>query len=155
MRLTTAAFCAMTLFAAAVPAVADMSGMNMEMTPAHFAVARQAYTTNRAFLVKLISVPNPIPYEKYFKLRLAVYDAAHPGRVLSDAQVSVTAGMRHGLKTGFAHGMQSSPRVHEDNGVVTVSGMYFHMMGPWTLETTVRHGNKDGVAYIDLPCCAQ
>jgi hypothetical protein len=33
--------------------------------------------------------------------------------------------------------------------------MYFHMMGPWTLETDVRSGSKSGVAYFDLPCCAQ
>lgn len=143
----------------AVPsaALAQMGGMNMAMPmkPAHFAATHEAYTTNGAFLVKLISVPNPIPYEKYFALRFAVFDGKDPARRLSDAQVSVNVGMRHGLKTGFMHGMQSTPQVHETAGVFTVSGMYFHMMGPWTLETTVRSGGRSGVADFQLPCCAQ
>ena len=133
-----------------------MGDMKMPMDkPASTALTRQAYTTNRAFLVKIVSIPNPIPYEKYFKLGLEVYDGGDPSKKISDAQVKVAAGMRHGMSSGFMHGMQSTPKVDVQNGVVTVSGMYFHMQGPWTLATTVTSGGKEGVAYLQLPCCAQ
>lgn len=154
MRLRSAAsFAAAILLSAVMPVSAQMNGMSMPEEPAHFAPTRQAYTTNHQFLVKLISLPNPIPYEKYFKLRFEVFDGANPSRRLPKARVTVFAGMRHGMKNGFAHGMESSPKVSEHDGVVTVSGMYFHMMGPWTLQTTVHDRGKEGIAYFDLPCC--
>jgi hypothetical protein len=157
MRLRSAAFFAVAvLVAATIPVSAQMSGMggmSMPEKPVHFDPTRQAYTTNNQFLVKLISVPNPIPYEKYFKVRFQVFNATRPGQPLPHARVTVLAGMRHGMKSGFAHGMESAPKVSEKNGVVTVSGLYFHMMGPWTLQTTVRDGGKEGIAYFDLPCC--
>jgi hypothetical protein len=157
MRLrTTAVLAIATLIGAALPVYAQtnsMSGMSMPEKPSHSAPTRQAYTTNHDFLVKLTSLPNPIPYEKYFKVRFEVFDGSHPAQRLANASVAVFAGMRHGLKHGFAHGMQSSPKVQQKDGVVTVSGMYFHMMGPWVLKTTVRNGGKEGVAYFNLPCC--
>lgn len=156
-KLVLAITVAAALAFAALPALAQMSGMDMSMPmkPAHFAPTRQAYTTNHDFLVKLVSVPNPIPYQKYFTVRLAVYDGHRPWHKISDARVSVFAGMRHGMTHGFAHGMQSSPKLLASGGVTTVTGMYFHMMGPWTLQTTVRRGGEVGVAYFQLPCCAQ
>ncbi|MGH7659824.1 MAG: hypothetical protein ACRENA_02760 [Vulcanimicrobiaceae bacterium] len=157
MRLRSAAlFAAVVAFAATIPVSAQMGGMGgmkMPENPAHVDPTRQAYTTNHQFLVKLISLPRPIPYEKYFKVRFEVFDGANPSRPLPNARVVVFAGMRHGMKSGFAHGMESSPKVSRKNGVVTVSGLYFHMMGPWTLQTTVHNGGKEGVAYFDLPCC--
>jgi hypothetical protein len=135
----------------------DSSGMKMPMsdTPAKFKPTRAAYTTDQRFLVKLVSLPSPIPYEKYFSLGLAVYEGRSPHKKLTDAQVEIAAGMRHGMAHGFAHGMESSPKLAESDGVVTVSGMYFHMMGPWVLKTTVREGGKPSVAYFQLPCCGQ
>jgi YtkA-like len=127
----------------------------MSHQPAHFKPASQTYTTNHAFLVRLVSLPDPIPYEKHFTLSFSVHDSKHTDQKLSDATVHVTAGMRHGMKTGFAHGMQSSPQVENNNGIVTVSGLYFHMMGKWTLQVDVQNGAKKGTAYLDLPCCVQ
>jgi hypothetical protein len=131
--------------------------MNMPMSdaPAHFKPTRSAYTEHHLFLVKLLAVPTPIPYEKYFTIRLGVYDGAAPHKKLSDAALEVYAGMRHGMKTGFAHGMNSSPKVATEDGVVNVSGMYFHMMGAWTLKATVKEGDKEDVAYFQLPCCGK
>jgi hypothetical protein len=131
--------------------------MNMPMSdaPAHFKPTRSAYTAHHLFLVKLLAVPTPIPYEKYFTIRLGIYDGAAPHKKLSDAAVEIYAGMRHGMKTGFAHGMNSSPKVASDDGIVDVSGMYFHMMGAWTLKATVRQGGKEDVAYLQLPCCGK
>ena len=148
------------LAALAVPAVAadqdeTKMPMNMPMSdaPAHFKPTRSAYTEHHQFLIRLLSVPTPIPYEKYFSIRFGVYDGAAPHKKLSDATIVIEAGMRHGMKTGFAHGMNSSPKVASENGIVSVSGMYFHMMGAWTLKATVNEGGKEDVAYFQLPCC--
>jgi hypothetical protein len=134
-----------------------MNGAKMPMSdaPAHFKPTRSVYTTHHLFLVKLLTVPTPIPYEKYFTIRLGIYDGAAPHKKLSDAAVEIYAGMRHGMKTGFAHGMNSTPKVTSDAGIVEVSGMYFHMMGAWTLKAMVRQGGKEDVAYLQLPCCGK
>lgn len=157
MKLRAAILAAGLLLTAATAVSAQMNDMKSMPAekPATGPATRQAYTTNHAFLVKLVSIPHPIPYEKYFRVRLAVYDGMMTSRRVADAQVAVYAGMRHGMTNGFAHGMQSSPKVATQNGIVTVSGMYFHMMGPWTLQATVHSGGKSGVAYFQLPCCAQ
>ena len=144
----------LALFAfAAFPA---FSGMKMAMPTAQgSAVAKEVYSSDRLFLVKVISIPKPIRFEKYFSVQFAIYDGRNPKRLLRDAKVTLFAGMRHGLKHGFAHGMESSPKLSENGGVFTVKGMYFHMMGPWTLKATVRADGKKDVAYLRLPCCGK
>jgi hypothetical protein len=143
----------------ATPAAAAAGDMKMPMpmtdTPADFKPTRSAYTQDHQFLVKLLSVPVPIPFQKYFVLTFAVYDGHNPGKKLSDADLAISAGMRHGMKHGFTHGMASAPRISTKDGVFTVSGMYFTMMGPWTLEVSVSRGGNRGVAYFQLPCCQQ
>jgi hypothetical protein len=121
--------------------------------PVQSAPAAEAYTTDHQFLVRLLSVPKPIPYEKYFSVALEVYDASNPVRRLSDLQLGVVAGMSHGLEQGFAHTMQASPQVEVRDGVATVSGLYFHMMGAWTMEVTVRRRDEESAAYFQLSCC--
>lgn len=135
----------------------DKAPMKMQMSdaPAHFKPTRSAYTTDHRFLLRLVSLPKPIPYQKYFSVRLAVYDGHPPHKRLTDARVDVTAGMRHGRKHGFAHGMDSSPKLSSKKGIVTAEGMYFHMMGPWILKATVDREGKKSVAYFRLPCCGK
>jgi hypothetical protein len=147
---------AAALLACAAP-MAGAAGMDMEMSgaPAHFAPTRSAYTTDHRYLVKLVSLPDPIPYEKYFSVKLAVYEGHAPHKKLGDAQVQVVAGMRHGMKHGFAHMMESDPKLASAAGEVTVSGMYFHMMGPWIMEVTVNDGGTPSVAAFKLPCCGK
>ncbi len=135
-------------------AAADMK-MHMSDTPAHFKPTRAAYTKDHKFLVKLLTLPTPIPFEKYFTIRLGVYTGRAPHKKLSDATVDIFAGMRHGLETRFAHGMNSTPKVTAKDGIVSVSGMYFHMMGAWTLKATVKEGGTKEVAYFRLPCCGK
>ena len=113
----------------------------------------EAYTADRQFLVRLLSVPKPIPYEKYFSVAVGVYDANNPARRLSDVQLTVVVGMSHGLGQSFAHTMQSSPKIEIRDGVATVSGLYFHMIGPWTMEVTVRMRDEESAAYLQLSCC--
>jgi hypothetical protein len=143
--------------AAATKPASGLRGMEMPVPEgsANFEPTRQAFTPDHQFLVKLLSLPTPIPFEKYFQLRFAVYDGHEPTRQITGATMEVFAGMRHGLKHGFAHGMQSSPRVESKGGVFTVSGMYFHMRGHWVLKITVRKGPKKGTAYFHLPCCGR
>jgi hypothetical protein len=133
----------------------NMQGMNMPMNegPARFPVPPQIYSSHKLFLLKLEAIPKPIPFEKYFTISFAVYDGHHPQKRLSGAKVTIFAGMRHGLSHGFAHDMQSSPKLSEKAGIVSASGMYFHMMGRWTLKVTIRDGGKEDVAYLKLPCC--
>ncbi len=144
---------------AAPAAAADDGGMKMNMpmsdAPAHFKPTLTAYSEHHLFLVKLLALPTPIPYEKYFTIRLGLYDGAAPHEKLADAAAEIYAGMRHGMKTGFAHGMNSSPKITAADGIVNVSGMYFHMMGAWTLKATVKQGGKVDVAYFQLPCCGK
>ena len=130
-----------------------MDQMPMSDAPAHFKPTLSAYTASHEFFVKLIGLPDPIPYEKYFSLRFAVFDGRHPDNQLANASLTVLAGMRHGIQNGFAHGMQSSPKIATKDGIVTADGMYFHMMGKWTLAVTVKQAGQQGVAYFDLPCC--
>lgn len=160
----SASVCLSALLMVAVPlavvpnafAAPPKGGMMMaDSGPAHFPPTRQAYTTNRDFLVKLVALPKPIPFEKYFTIRFAVYDGHHPSKRLDHVKLSLFSGMRHGLKHGFAHGMESSPKITTSNGEFKIEGMYFHMMGKWTLKVTVEHAGHSGIAYFNLPCCGQ
>jgi len=133
----------------------DHMSMPMSDKPAHFEPTLSAYTANHEFLVKLTGLPNPIPYQKYFTLHFAVFDGHHPDDQLNNAQLTLSAGMRHGMKNGFAHGMQSAPKIAAKPGAIISEGMYFHMMGRWTLKVTVTDGERRGIAYFDLPCCGK
>ena len=138
-------------------AASDMNGMKMSMSSQEsMQIDHTApiLTTNHEFALKLVSLPEAIPLGKHFSLSLSVFDGKHRNRNLRDAEVRVTAGMRHGMKTGFAHGMQYAPKVESKDGMVTISGLSFHMMGKWTLQVDVQNGADKGTAYIDLPCCA-
>jgi hypothetical protein len=121
--------------------------------PAHFTPKRSVYTTNHQFFVKLAELPDPIPYQKYFTVGFTVYDGNDPTKQLPNAHLTLFAGMRHGMPHGFAHGMQSSPKIVDTDGTLTAEGMYFHMLGKWTLRATVTEGGKQDIAYFDLPCC--
>ena len=123
--------------------------------PSAAQTVREAYTADHQLLVRLLFVPNSIPMEKYFSLRLAVYAANDPRGPLQDVQLQVVAGMSHGMAQGFAHEMQSSPHIEIQNGIATVSGMFFHMSGEWTVQTNVHAGGHDGTVSFKLPCCEQ
>jgi hypothetical protein len=117
--------------------------------------AHQVYTDGHHFLIRLLSAPGAIRLQQYFTVRLAVYDGNDPQRRLSDVSVEVAAGMSHGMAEGFAHGMQSAPKVELRDGVATVSGLFFHMPGDWTLQVTVHRGGQEGTASFRFPCCEQ
>jgi len=152
--IVLAALTAAALTSAPIRAASHMSmSKSMSDTPAHFKPKLSVYTTNHDFLIKITSLPHPIPYQKYFSMKFSVYDSHQPNKLLPKAKLKMFAGMRHGLKHGFAHGMQSAPKIGDKNGVFPINGMYFHMMGKWTLKVTVSDHGQKGIAYFDLPCC--
>lgn len=117
--------------------------------------ARQVYTSEHRFLIKLLSAPRAPPLGRYFTVRLAVYDSHDPRRRLTDFRLDVAAGMAHGMAGGFMHGMQSEPHVELRDGVAIVSGLLFSMSGEWTMRITVHQGGEEGTGSFQLPCCAQ
>lgn len=114
-----------------------------------------AYTGNHQFLVKLKNVPKDIPFEQYFGVSIEAFDGKHPSVLLKSPKLSLKAGMKHGRKVGFAHGMESSPKIDLKQGLAKVSGLFFHMRGPWTLDVTVTDKGQSGTAEFTLPCCGQ
>jgi hypothetical protein len=150
---------AFTCFAA--PAFAQSNGMDMPMAmpmsqqPAQFAPTLEAYTEDHQYLIKLLALPKPIPLGTAFDLRFAVMDGKEPSRALSDVQLELFAGMRHGIEHSFIHSMETPPQVTEKDGGFAVSGMNFDMMGPWTVGVTVRREQEESTAYFQLPCCGK
>jgi hypothetical protein len=154
LRFAAAVF--MALLPTVPLALAASGDMSMPMGGPQAGVpTMQAWTADHRFLVKLLSVPRPIPFEKYFTVRFAVFDARDLSKPLRDAKLQIDVGMRHGMAHGFAHGMQSAPKIVAQNGAIAVSGLYFHMMGPWTLKATVEAEGGRATAYFDLPCCGR
>ncbi|HEY4341763.1 MAG TPA: hypothetical protein VGM97_17600 [Steroidobacteraceae bacterium] len=130
----------------------DMHGMDMPGMKSMPATTR-AFTEGHRFRIDLLTVPAPLPLQKYFELQLAVFDGRHPARRLTDASIKVSAGMTHGMGHEFMHGMQSTPLVEAHAGRYIVRGMYLHMQGPWTLRVHVREGGHSGTADLTLQCC--
>jgi hypothetical protein len=150
---------ALTGFAA--QASAQSAGMNMPMVmpmsqqPAQFEPTREAYTEDHQYLIKLVALPKPIPFGTAFDLRFAVMDGKQPTRQLSNVQLELFAGMRHGTEHSFIHSMETPPQVTEKDGAFAVSDMNFDMMGPWTVGVTVRKEKEESTAYFQLPCCGK
>lgn len=115
--------------------------------------ATEAYSQNRLFYVRLLEAPKPIPMSRHFQLRIGVYDGRNRDQMLPDASVEFFAGMRHGMKDRFAHGMSSTPRIDFEKGILTVDGMYFSMKGDWSVRLTIRDKGAQDAATLDLPCC--
>lgn len=121
-------------------------------------VPAQVLSERGLYRVELLEVPEPLPRGEHFSLRLRVVSLDHPDTPLRNAKVSVEAGMRHGREQGFAHGMQSQPVVSDkeggqEDGVVLVEGLYFHMGGAWTLKLTVDGEDGKDQVWLTLPCC--
>ncbi|NKF23381.1 hypothetical protein [Solimonas marina] len=161
--LLTAVFVAGLLpaISASADMKSDMAKGGMAMTGMHMDTASdvkpttQAYTSDHRYFITLDGMPKSIPEQDYFTLHFSVFDGQHPKQPVSGFSLDVQAGMRHGMKNGFAHGMQSSPKISVSGNTATVSGLMFHMMGTWTLQLTVHDGQHTSVADFELPCCSQ
>ncbi len=152
-----ACFAAVTHAAATTHAASDKDAMHMPVAEesANFKPTRQAFTADHRFLVKLLSLPSPIPFEQYFQLRFAIYDGHHPTRQITDATMRIVC--RHAARSGA----RFRPR-HADLAAASNPGMAFHRVGNVLShagslggELTVQEGGKQGTAYFRFPCCGR
>jgi len=117
------------------------------------AVPAQVLSEQGLYRVEVRQAPEPLPKGEHFSLGLRVVSMDNPDTPLEASAVTVEAGMRHGRDDGFAHGMQSEPRVSVRDGLILVEGLYFHMGGAWTLQVTIDGDDGEDQAWLTLPCC--
>jgi hypothetical protein len=110
---------------------------------------RSGTTSNGAFVVSWVPVPDPIPFNESFKLLVTIARAASPTVPERAARLELDATMpAHG------HGMNRTPAVTaKGDGTFLVDGMLFHMSGEWNLIFHVYVGTEYGQAIlrVDLP----
>jgi hypothetical protein len=117
------------------------------------AVPAQVLSEQGLYRVEVRQAPEPLPKGEHFSLGLRVVSMDNSDTPLDASAVTVEAGMRHGRDDGFAHGMQSEPRVSVRDGLILVEGLYFHMGGAWTLQVTIDGDDGEDQAWLTLPCC--
>jgi hypothetical protein len=117
------------------------------------AVPAQVLSDQGLYRVEVRQAPEPLPKGEHFSLGLRVVSMDNSDTPLDASAVTVEAGMRHGRDDGFAHGMQSEPRVSVRDGLILVEGLYFHMGGAWTLQVTIDGDDGEDQAWLTLPCC--
>ncbi len=110
---------------------------------------RSGTTFGGAFVVSWVPVPDPLPFNAPFALKVTVARAATPQVPDREARLELDTSMpAHG------HGMNRTPRVTANgDGTFLVEGMLFHMSGRWDLLLQVHSGRDYGQAilHIDLP----
>jgi len=110
---------------------------------------RSGTTTNGAFVVSWVPVPDPIPFNEPYKLVVTVARAASPTVPERAARLELDATMpAHG------HGMNRTPHVTANgDGTFLVEGMLFHMSGEWNLVFHVYVGAEYGQVILraELP----
>ncbi|HTE06134.1 MAG TPA: hypothetical protein VK824_08060 [Planctomycetota bacterium] len=109
---------------------------------------RSGTTTNGAFVVSWVPVPDPIPFNESFKLLVTIARAGAPLVAERGARLELDATMpAHG------HGMNRTPAVTaRGDGTFVVDGMLFHMAGEWNLIFHVYVGTEYGqvILRVDL-----
>jgi hypothetical protein len=94
-------------------------------------------SANRQYVVAFRAVPDPIPLNETFQMRVRVFDGSTPPQPASDIDLAVDARMPH-----HRHGMNREPTITRGrDGEFTVDNMLLHMPGYWELYFDVeRHG---------------
>ena len=109
---------------------------------------REATTDGGAFEVRYAPDPDPIPFDEYFALDLAIEpsDAAITPDMLT---VEATAEMpEHG------HGMNVTPAVTlDESGGWRAEPFLFHMEGAWTINVVITANGDVERASFDVDCC--
>ena len=98
---------------------------------------RYGKTDGGTFEVAWEPVPDPIPLNAMFSVRLRVTEAAPTSPSSpADLEIDVDAGM-----PGHGHGMNVKPRVTAlEGGGFEARGFLFHMPGRWELTVKVKRG---------------
>lgn len=95
--------------------------------------ARAASTAMGTYYVTFQPLPDPVPMNAPFGLKVQVYDGADHAKLLADTTVNVNARM-----PAHNHGMNLEPQVVSNgDGTAQVGGMLFHMAGHWELYIDV------------------
>ncbi|PIQ28347.1 hypothetical protein COW36_04060 [bacterium (Candidatus Blackallbacteria) CG17_big_fil_post_rev_8_21_14_2_50_48_46] len=97
---------------------------------------RSQLTDNKHYRVIYTPLPDPIPLNQHFRLKLTVQDAQN--KVVENAKIYVDADM-----PTHNHGMTVKPKVKDlGKGIFEVRGMLFHMPGFWEIYVLVDHAGK-------------
>ncbi|MGV3522586.1 MAG: FixH family protein [Candidatus Sericytochromatia bacterium] len=97
---------------------------------------RTQLSEKKSFRLSYTPVPDPIPLNQHFRLRLQLQDAQN--RILNGATLKVDANMPE-----HNHGMNVKPTVKSlGKGLYEVRGLLFHMPGYWEIVATVSHKGK-------------
>jgi hypothetical protein len=97
---------------------------------------RSQFSAKKAYRVIYTPVPDPIPLNKHFTLKLVVQDANN--RPIDNAKIVVDAGMPE-----HNHGMNVKPVVKAlGKGLFEVKGLLFHMGGYWEIYVDVQAPGK-------------
>lgn len=110
---------------------------------------RRGVTNTGAFVVSWVPMPDPIPFNEPYKLRVTIARTATPDAPEPSARLEVDATMpAHG------HGMNRTPHVTGNgDGTFLVEGMLFHMSGEWNLIFHAYAGKEYGqvILRVELP----
>lgn len=97
---------------------------------------RTQLSDKQGFRLSYTPLPDPIPFNKHFRLKLLLQDARNAP--VKGAKLSVTATMPE-----HNHGMNVKPKVKElGNGVYQVEGFLFHMPGYWEVKIQINQAKK-------------
>lgn len=97
---------------------------------------RSQITDNKHYRVIYTPLPDPIPLNQHFRLKLTVQTAE--GKTVENAKLYVDADM-----PSHNHGMNVKPKVKAlGKGIFEVRGMLFHMPGYWEIYVLVDHAGK-------------
>lgn len=97
---------------------------------------RSQLTDNKHYRVIYQPIPDPIPLNQHFRLRLTVQDVK--GQTIENAKIYIDADM-----PGHNHGMNVKPQIKDlGKGIFEVRGMLFHMPGYWEIYVLVAHVGK-------------
>jgi hypothetical protein len=132
------------------------AGCERQAKPAPNDQSRSGLTDQGRLWVELVPVPNPIPFNKIFEMKVVVRDAAKrdqpaQGVSLDDVRITMPA---HG------HGMKVKHEILDgaQPGEFLLKGLQFHMNGEgdnglWAVELILQaQGQIDRVSF-DLQCC--
>jgi len=97
---------------------------------------RSQFSEKKSFRASYTPLPDPIPLNKHFRIKLQVQDAQN--KILNNAKLKLDAGMPE-----HNHGMNVKPKVNDlGQGIFEVRGLLFHMPGYWEIYVDIEAEGK-------------
>lgn len=118
------------------PVLAQMPGhQNMRIDKVQ-RQQRAQVSDKKSFKLSYTPTPDPVPLNKFFRVRLLLQDAQN--RLLNGASLTVNATMPE-----HNHGMNVKPKVKAlGQGQYEIQGLLFHMAGYWEMAIDIQQGGK-------------